>query len=56
MRRLRWKGPVFAVSALTREGLDALVRAVYGHVAAATPPPAEARDPRFDPVDADSAR
>jgi GTP-binding protein len=56
VRRLRWKGPVFAVSALTREGLDALVRAVYGQVAAATPPPAEARDPRFDPVDADSAR
>jgi len=56
VRRLRWKGPVFAVSALTREGLEALVRAVYGQVAAATPPPAEARDPRFDPVDADSAR
>jgi GTP-binding protein len=56
VRRLRWKGPVFAVSALTREGLEALVRAVYGQVAAATPPPAEARDPRFDPVDADPAR
>jgi GTP-binding protein len=56
VRRLRWKGPVFAVSALTREGLDALVRAVYGHVAAATPRPAEARDPRFDSVDSDSGR
>jgi len=33
VRRLRWKGPVFEVSALTREGLPTLVRAVYGHVA-----------------------
>ncbi len=33
VRRFRWKGPVFEVSALTREGLPALVRMVYGHVA-----------------------
>jgi len=34
VRRLRWKGPWFAVSALAREGLDELVRRVYEHVAA----------------------
>jgi len=34
VRRLRWKGPVFAVSALAREGLEPLVRAAYNHVAA----------------------
>ncbi len=33
VRRLRWKGPVFQISALTREGLQPLVRAVYEHVA-----------------------
>ena len=52
VRRLRWKGPVFAISALTREGCDALVRAVYEHVAAEAHPAAAARDPRFDSVDA----
>ena len=52
VRRLRWKGPVFAVSALTREGCDALVRAVYEHVAAAAHPAAAEPDPRFDRVDA----
>ena len=43
----RWKGPVFQISALNREGLDPLVRAIYGHVAAVArpaPPP----DRRFD--------
>ncbi|HEY2558484.1 MAG TPA: GTPase ObgE [Caldimonas sp.] len=53
-RRLRWKGPMFAISALTREGCDALVRAVYEHVAAAARPAVAERDPRFDPVDADA--
>jgi GTP-binding protein len=33
VRRLRWKGPVFEVSALTHAGLEPLVRAVYEHVA-----------------------
>jgi GTP-binding protein len=33
VRCFRWKGPVFQVSALTRDGLPALVRAVYEHVA-----------------------
>jgi GTP-binding protein len=34
VRRLRWKGPWFAISALAREGLQPLVEQVYGHVAA----------------------
>jgi GTPase len=55
-KRLRWKGPIFSISALTREGCEGLVRAVYEHVAAQARPPAEERDPRFDPVDADGAR
>src|SRR5689334_20409134 len=33
VRRLRWKAPVFQISALTREGCDALVRAVHEHLA-----------------------
>src|SRR5689334_6954176 len=33
VRRLRWKGPVFQISALTREGCDTLVRAVHEHLA-----------------------
>src|SRR3954467_4052983 len=32
VKRLRFKGPVFRISALTREGCDELVRAVYEHV------------------------
>ena len=48
VRRLRWKGPVFEISALARQGLDPLVQAIYEHVAAhkvAQPPEI---DPRFD--------
>jgi GTP-binding protein len=47
VRRLRWKGPVFAVSALAREGLDGLVRAAYQHVAAMRRVASEAPDVRF---------
>jgi GTP-binding protein len=54
VKRLRWKGPIFSISALTREGCEGLVRAVYDHVAAEARPVVEERDPRFDPVDADS--
>jgi GTP-binding protein len=32
VRRLRWKGPVFQISGLTREGCDKLVHAIYRHV------------------------
>jgi GTP-binding protein len=50
VRRLRWKGPVFHVSALTREGLEPMVQAIYEHVAAqarAEQPPEDV-DPRFE--------
>jgi GTP-binding protein len=47
VRRLRWKGPVFQISALARTGLEPLLHAVYEHVAADQRPPAE-RDPRFE--------
>lgn len=48
VRRLRWKGPVFAVSALAREGLEALLRATYEHVQARRHPVAAAEDVRFE--------
>jgi GTP-binding protein len=47
VRRLRWKGPVFQISALTREGLEPLVQAVFNHVAAARPRVPEVPDERF---------
>lgn len=34
VRKLRFKGPVFQISALTREGCEALVQAVYRHLSA----------------------
>ncbi len=48
VRRLRWKGPVFEISALTREGCEGLMRACYDHVAAIRQPSADLPDPRFD--------
>jgi GTP-binding protein len=50
VKRLRWKGPVFQVSALTREGLEPMVQSIYEHVAAearAEQPPPDV-DPRFE--------
>ena len=49
VRRLRWKGPVFRISALTREGCEPLMRAVYEHVKAVRNQLPEIPDPRFDP-------
>lgn len=54
VKRLKWKGPVFQISALTHEGCDALVRAVYEHVATLKNVIPDDPDPRFDPV-ADAA-
>ena len=48
VRRLRWKGPVFRISALTREGCEPLVRAIYLHVATLRNVIPEDPDPRFD--------
>jgi len=50
VRRLRWKGPVFAISALARDGLDALVRDTYAHVAGRRQPPSATPDARFEPA------
>jgi GTP-binding protein len=47
VRRLRWKGPVFQISALAREGLQPLVHAIYEHVAQFQHVPVEP-DARFD--------
>ncbi len=52
VRRLRFKGPVFEISALTREGCELLVKAVYQQVKAAQVAelPEEEPDPRFAQV------
>jgi GTP-binding protein len=34
VRRLRWKGPVYSISALAREGLEPLLQATFTHVQA----------------------
>ncbi|MFM2058273.1 MAG: GTPase ObgE [Pseudomonadota bacterium] len=47
VKRMRWKGPVFEISALTREGCEPLIRAIYEHVAALNAPPIEVPDVRF---------
>jgi GTP-binding protein len=46
-KRLRWKGPVFSISALTREGCEPLVRAVYDHVRSYAVAAQAEPDPRF---------
>jgi GTP-binding protein len=32
VKRFKWKGPVFEISALTREGCEVLIRTIYKHV------------------------
>jgi GTP-binding protein len=51
VKRMRDKGPVFEISALTREGCEALVQAVYQHVHAVhqSEHVTEPVDPRFTP-------
>src|SRR5438105_4697527 len=52
VKRFKYKGPVFHISALTREGCDTLVKSVFEHVHAvqvAEQPPEEV-DPRFQDV------
>jgi GTP-binding protein len=51
IQRFKWKGPVFEISALTREGCESLIQAVYQQVASlknVVPPPP---DPRFVPLE-----
>ena len=57
IKRFKFKGPVFEISALTREGCEPLVKAIYQHVKAeqlAEQTPVEV-DPRFTPVDPSAA-
>ena len=49
IKRFRYKGPVFEISALTREGCEPLIKAIYQHIKAqqvAEQAPVE-MDPRF---------
>ena len=55
VRRFRWKGPVFEISALTRAGCEPLVRAVYEHVARLRNVTPEDPDPRFQSIDEGAA-
>jgi GTP-binding protein len=48
VKRYKWKGPVFEISALAREGLQPLIHAIWEHVAAQAHPVAPEPDPRFD--------
>jgi len=57
VKRLRFKGPVFEISALTREGCEHLVQAVYQQVKAqqvAEHAPVVV-DPRFTPLPSEGA-
>ncbi len=55
VRRLRFKGPVFEISALARRGLDPLVQAIWSHLAAHAAREAQSPepDPRFASTDHD---
>ena len=60
VKRFKWKGPVFQISALTREGCESLIHAIYGHVKrqqVAEQAPVVEFDPRFTdmPVEPDEA-
>jgi len=48
VKRFKWKGPVFEISALARQGLDPLIHAIYDHVAAHRSPTVPEPDARFD--------
>jgi GTP-binding protein len=48
VKRFKWKGPVFQISALTREGCAPLVQAVYQHVSRLRHAVPDDPDPRFD--------
>jgi GTPase len=50
VKRMRSKTSVFEISALTREGLGPLLKAIYKHVAASKNTTSAPIDPRFDDV------
>jgi GTPase len=47
VKRLKWKGPVFQISALTREGCESLIHAIYKHVSKIKNVVPDDPDPRF---------
>jgi GTP-binding protein len=49
VKRFKWKGPVFEISALTREGCEQLIKTIYRHVKEVqkSEQPEEDVDPRF---------
>jgi GTPase len=47
VKRFKWKGPVFQISALTREGCEHLVHAIYKHVSTLKNVIPDDPDPRF---------
>jgi GTPase len=47
VKRLKWKGPVFQVSALTREGCEPLIHAVYQYLSQIRHAEPADPDPRF---------
>ena len=54
VKRLRWKGPVFEISALARSGLEPRTHAIYEHVATTRPHAAVLPDERLDDDGAES--
>jgi GTP-binding protein len=59
VKRLRWKGPVFQISALTREGCEALTQAIFAEVderRRASQPAAVASSETESPPDPDDPR
>lgn len=54
VKRYKFKGPVFEISALTREGCEPLIKAIYKHIKAqqVSEQPHVEVDPRFAPDDA----
>lgn len=47
IKRFKWKGPVFQISALTREGCEPLIKAIYQHVSKLKSVVPDDPDPRF---------
>ena len=49
VKRLKYKGPVYQISALTREGCEPLIQDIYKHIKAqqVSEQPPEYVDPRF---------
>ncbi|MEY4362767.1 MAG: GTPase ObgE, partial [Pseudomonadota bacterium] len=56
VKRFKYKGPVFAISALTREGCEGLIQAIYQHIQSQQQAETQAieHDPRFDAPPASS--